>query len=148
MKKILLNLCFLFFAFNISAQQVNSYSINVEFFPEDAQMWNYSVANDAFMRGNSKVNFSQINSNNIVFYLHGELKIDSIISGNTSIKYNSEKIFYKMNYSSVALKTTISSSAIALDETLNIYYSGFMNPSRARSLSNYMHINKNEGVFL
>lgn len=31
---------------------------------------------------------------------------------------------------------------------MEIYYSGFMNPSRTRALSNYMHINKNSGVYL
>jgi len=48
----------------------------------------------------------------------------------------------------VALKTTLKSAEIAPGKAIKIFYSGFMNPSRARSLSDYMHINKENGVFL
>lgn len=148
MKNLLLSLLIISFAFDIQAQQVSSYVINIDFFPKDAQMWGYPVLNDAFMKGNAKIEFSEINSDKMTFYLHGELKIDSIISGNNLIKYNSEKILYDKDYSMVALKTTINSSDVTPKKMIHIYYSGFMDPSRARSLSDYMCINKYTGVYL
>ncbi len=148
MKKLLFSLLTLFFIFNLQAQQVESYSINIEFFPEDAQMWNYPVSPNAFMRGNSKVKLSELNTDESTFYMHGEFKIDSIISNNKVITSTSEKILYDNNYSLTALKTTIKSKDISPDKTVHIYYSGFMNASRARSLSDYMNINKEEGVFI
>jgi len=100
------------------------------------------------MRGNASVAFAEFNYEEIIFYLHGELKIDSIIANDKKIDYNSEKTFYRKDYSRVALKTTLKSAEIAPGKAIKIFYSGFMNPSRARSLSDYMHINKENGVFL
>ena len=148
MKKLLFPLITLIFLSNIKAQHVESYLINIEFFPNDAQMWNYPVSSDVFMRGNSTLKLSEIDSTESTFYLHGEFKIDSITSDNKLIKYNSKKVLYDYNYSLTALKTTIQSNDLSPDKTLNVYYSGFMNASRARSLSDYMHINKEEGVFI
>ena len=135
MKKLSIVLFILSYTFNIQAQQVRSYLINVEFFSKDAQMWSYPVSNDSFMKGNSTIELSNSNSDRITFYLHGELKIDSIVSENKSIKYDSEKILYRSDYSRVALKTSINSSDINPNKKFIIYYSGFMNPSRVRSLS-------------
>ena len=148
MKKLLLGLFIWSSSFPIQAQGINTYSIDVHFFPEDAQMWGYAVSNDAFMRGNAKVEWSEINSEELIFYLHGELKIDSIVSGNATIEYDYEKVFYVEDYSRIGLKTSFKSSDVATDKTVNIHYSGFMNPSRARSLSDYMRIDKNDGVYL
>ena len=148
MKKLLFSLILAAYIINIHAQIVSSYSINVEFFPEDAKMWGHPVSPDAFMQGKSQVEFSELTSDKIIFYLHGELKIDSIMSGNKQIEYNSDKVLYDYSYNRLALKVTVISSDVEIDKTLNIYYSGFMNPSKGGSLSNYMHINKINGVFL
>lgn len=148
MKKLLFPLLTLIFLSNIQAQEVESYSINIEFFPDDAQMWNYPVSPNVFMRGNSKLKLTEIDAAESTFYLHGEFKIDSITSNNKLITYTSEKVLYNSNYSLTALKTTIKSKDVSPNNTLHIYYSGFMNASRARSLSDYMHINKEDGVFL
>lgn len=148
MRIFFLALCFVFFYLQIQAQQVKSYSINVDFFPGSAQMWGYPVSNEAFMRGNSKVVFPEIADKQITFYLHGELKIDSIIADGKKIDYDSEKTWYRKNYSRVALKTTVKSAELRSVKAIKIFYSGFMNPSRARSLSDYMRINKEKGVFL
>ncbi|MFP4547862.1 MAG: hypothetical protein ACLFQM_06995 [Fidelibacterota bacterium] len=128
-------------------QQVETYAIEVSFFPEDAQMWSYPVNNTAFMRGKSSVKLATVNSQSIDFYLHGELKVDSIVVEN-AIDFTSEKVLYRRNYSQIALKTTIDTKDILQGKELTIHYSGFMNPSRARSLSDYMRIDKKEGVFL
>lgn len=130
------------------AQKVNEYTISAHFFPSDAQMWGYPVSEKAFMRGNAKVKFSEVNVGTPQFYLHGELKIDSITSGKTTLEYESERVFYEKDYSNVGLKTTISFPAAIEERTVEVHYSGFMNPSRSRSLSDYMRINKDEGVFL
>ncbi len=148
MNKLLLCLLVITNFYITQAQKVSDYTIAVHFFPEDAQMWGYPVANKSFMKGQAKVEFSALDDEVLTFYLHGELKIDSITSNHTTLEYNSEKIFYDIDYSNVGLKTTITSHAAITDHTLTVYYSGFMNPSRARSLSDYMRINKAEGVFL
>ncbi|WP_350292566.1 hypothetical protein [uncultured Croceitalea sp.] len=130
------------------AQKANNYSIQVQFFPEKAQMWGYPVSNNSFMRGSAKVQLSDSNTEKPSFYLHGELKIDSIVSNGKNITFSEKKVFYGKDYSHVGLETTLQSSDITSDNTLDIYYSGFFNPSRARSLSDYFYIDKKDGVYL
>jgi len=147
MKKWLIGLFLISIPLYLQAQTVKSYEINAEFFPDDAQMYNSPVSPEAFMRANSFIEFSEITDSVIVFYLHGELKIDSLLTGNKNIDYTDEKVLYDYNYSRVALKVTVKASDVN-QKTLNVFYSGFFNPSKAGSLSNYMHINKNSGVYL
>lgn len=148
MNKVLLSFLFTTIIYVTHAQEVSDYTIDVQFFPKDAQVSGYSVSDKSFMRGSAKVEFSEINTDSLTFYLHGELKIDSILSGNTVVKYESEKIFYDKSYNNIGLATTIDSLNAIKRGTITVHYSGFMNPSRARSLSDYMRINKVEGVFL
>ncbi len=147
MKYLFICVAFLGCTLIAKGQQVNNYKINVEFFPEDAQMWGYPVSNTSFMRGNTTVDFKTYNKT-LTFYLHGELKVDSITSGKKSLDFNSEKVFYDNDYSLVATKTTLNTLTDNTEVPLTIYYSGFMNPSSARSTSDYMRIQKDEGVFL
>ncbi len=147
MKKLHLILWIFVLSVCAFGQQVETYAIEVSFFPENAQMWSYPVNNTAFMRGKASVKLATVNSQSIDFYLHGELKVDSIVVEN-AIDFTSEKVLYRRNYSQIALKTTIDAKDILQGKELTIHYSGFMNPSRARSLSDYMRINKQEGVFL
>lgn len=149
MNKFLISLVLFTSLFRITqAQKVSDYTIDVQFFPQDAQMWGYSVSDKSFMRGNAKIEFSEFDTDTLTFFLHGELKIDSIISDNNAIKFSSTKMFYGIDYSNIGLKTIIDFPDTIKKNALTIYYSGFMNPSRARSLSDYMHIDKKEGVFL
>ena len=60
MKKLLLGLFLISIPLYLQAQTVNSYEINAEFFPDDAQMYNYPVSPEAFMRANSFIEFSEI----------------------------------------------------------------------------------------
>lgn len=135
-------------AVNLQSQKVNSYTIDAEFFSDDAKMFNNPVSRDAFMRANTLVEFSEVTSSDIIFYLHGELEIDSILSGNNKIEYKDEKVLFDYSYNMIALKVTFNSFNISTEKKLHVYYSGFFNPSRTRSLSDYMHINKNDGVYL
>lgn len=146
MKKLLIGLFIIANSLYLQAQTVSSYEINAEFFPDDAKMYGDPVSPEAFMRANSVIDFEEITGSEIVFYLHGELKIDSILTGNNKIDYTNEKVLYDYNYSEVALKVTVRSSEV-IQKILHVFYSGFFNPSKAGSLSNYMHINKNTGVF-
>ncbi len=144
--KILISTIIFLHGLTIGAQIVESYEVNAEFFPNDAQMWGYAVSPDAFMRANSIVELRGSVENEVNFYLHGELKIDSILENGRRIEYSATKEFYPYDYSSIALKVTI--EAVPDSRKINIHYSGFFNPSRARALSNYMRINRNEGVYL
>ena len=148
MKKYLsLFILFLSFCY-IYAQKVKSYSIKAEFFPHDAQMYGYPVSSRNFMRGRAKIKFSGRVDIPLAFYLHGELKMDSIKLAGQRIAYDSKKILFSRNYSRVALKTVTDTLIMAPHDNIKIYYSGFFNPSRARSLSDYMRIDQGEGVFL
>lgn len=147
MKNIFIGLIITVLNLSIQAQNINSYEIFAEFFPNDAKMYNYPVSPEAFLRAHSTIVFLKLTDDDIIFYLHGEFKIDSILVGSKMIEYAAEKVFYYYSYNMVALQVTISSSNVTTDE-IKIYYSGFMNPSRARSLSDYMYINKNKGVYL
>ncbi|MCW8824699.1 MAG: hypothetical protein OQK63_11435 [Ignavibacteriaceae bacterium] len=147
MIKLLIGLFLISPPLYLQAQTVKSYEINAEFFPDDAQMYNSPVSPEAFMRANSFVEFSEITDSVIVFYLHGELNIDSILSGNKNINYSDEKVLYGYDYSRVALKVIVRTSDVDKNN-LNVFYSGFFNPSKVGAISNYMHINKNSGVYL
>ena len=147
MKKLLIGLFLISIPLYLQAQTVNSYEINAEFFPDDAQMYSSPVSPEAFMRANSFIEFSDITDSVIVFYLHGELNIDSILTGYKNINYSDEKVLYDYDYSRVALKVSVRTSDV-YKNNLNVFYSGFFNPSKVGALSNYMHINKNNGVYL
>lgn len=147
MKKLLIGLFLISIPVFLQAQTVSSYEISVEFFPADAQMYGYPVSSESFMRANSIIIFSEIKDSIIVFYLHGELNIDSILTGNKSINYTDETVLYDYEYSRIALRVTVKTFDVAKN-TLTVFYSGFFNPSKAGSISNYMHINKNSGVYL
>ena len=136
------------FAVSLPAQVVSSYTIETEFFPTDAKMDGGPVSPDAFMRSRALVEFSKTEKEDLTFYLHGELAIDSIHSGSREVEHTTEMVFYYYDYSWVALKVTIKSADIGPEKYLDIHYSGFFNPSRARSLSDYMRIHRDEGVFL
>ncbi len=125
-----------------------TYRVFLKFFPEEAQMWGYAVSNDRFVQGNTQVEFREKPDQKIEFWLHGELKIDSILSGGKKIEYESEKVLYWENYNLVGRKTSIDNSVLADQNSLEIHYSGFFNPSKSRSLSDYMMVDKKEGIFL
>jgi hypothetical protein len=111
-------------------------------------MYNNPVSPDAFMRAYSLIEFTEINDDEIIFYLHGELDIDSILVDHKKIEYKTEKVLFYYSYNMVALEVTISSTNVITDKELRVYYSGFINPSRARGLSDYMLIDISKGIFL
>jgi len=148
MRPLFLFAALLALSLNLQAQPVQTYSIEAEFFPEDARLYGYRVANDAFMRAKASMMPGEMQGDSMAFYLHGELRIDSILSGGEPLSYDSESVLYRYDYSQVAIRTTLQTGSIKHGQPLEIHYSGFMNPSRARSLSDYMRIQKNDGVYL
>ncbi len=132
----------------LNAQPVQSYKITAEFFPPDARMYDLPVAPDAFMRASAVIELREVSMDTIYFYLHGELTVDSILQDDRMVSFSMDKTLYYYDYAGIATKATLSSSDINPGKSFTIYYSGFFNPSGVRSLSDYMRINKNEGVFL
>ncbi|MFP4557214.1 MAG: hypothetical protein ACLFNU_10115 [Bacteroidales bacterium] len=148
MRKIVIILVALLFTLILNGQVATNYKITAEFFPENAQLYNYPVSNKNFMRAYSQIKLEELNSDSVEFYLHSELHIDSILLNKRKLEYKSEKILFNRNYNLTALKITFPNNSFPEGTEIEIYYSGFFNPSKVRSLSDYMRINLEEGVFL
>jgi hypothetical protein len=132
--------------YGLSAQ--SEYHTEVEFFPEDAKMFGYSVSPEHFLRGYSKITNIEQPDGKPVFHLHGECRVDSAFYNGIPLETETEKVKFYYNYSLLALKIIPKNISLKPSDTVEIYYSGFMHPSKARSLSDYMHISKENGVFL
>ncbi|MFO7756165.1 MAG: hypothetical protein ACQERS_14735 [Bacteroidota bacterium] len=131
-----------------TAQKATNYTIDAEFFPSDAMMYGVEVSPDHFMRGSALITLSGELSEDTPFYLHGELKVDSVIMDGVRVEHISEKVMYGYDYSNLAVKTVLNGIPEGKNNEIKVFYSGFMHPSKARSISDYMHIDKEEGVFL
>lgn len=126
--------------FSISAfaqsPKVAEYRLDVSFFPEESRMvGRVGVRCEAGQRGDSAI-----------FYLHGELAVDSIIAENRSMAFNQSSVFYDFDYSLVATRVTFDATRLS-GVQLTVFYQGFFSPSKARSQSDYMRID-HDGVFL
>lgn len=131
-----------------TAQKATNYTIDAEFFPSDAVMYGVEVSPDHFMRGSALITLSGELTENTPFYLHGELKVDSVIMDGVQVEHESKKVLYGYDYSNLAVKTGLKGIPDGANNKIKVFYSGFMHPSKARSISDYMHIDKEEGVFL
>jgi hypothetical protein len=83
----------------------------------------------------------------LIFYLHGELRVDEVKADGKQVDVDHDLVFYSSDYSSVARRFRIELPGGKLPKKLSIRYSGKLNPSVARSPSNYMRVDK-DGVFL
>ncbi len=120
------------------AIKVSNYEIDAKFIPEKS-----------FFEAKTIVVLTGKTMENIEFYLHGEINIDSIYVDGSALDYEEEKVYYSDNYSLIANKTVIKSEPGNLSgKKIEIYYSGYFNPSKARSGSDYMRITPTEGVLL
>jgi len=120
-----------------AAPLVRDYELDAEFFPSESRM-----------TGRVVVHFDREGpvTTNAVFYLHGELRVDSIIAGSRSVSFEERSVFYDFDYSLIGNEVRLpglNGPATQID----IFYSGFFHPSKARSPSDYMRIDTN-GVFL
>lgn len=117
--------------------RVASYELDVSFDPERGSM-----------RGAAVVRFgdSAFSGDSITCYLHGELDVDSIIVDGAPAQFEQTKVFYDYDYSMIASAVTIAVND-GLPHNLRVAYSGFFNPSKSRSPSDYMRIDR-DGVYL
>ena len=125
-------------AFSVQYPKVNSYEINAAFTPDKGSM-----------SAGVKVTFSgDIHlDDSICFYLHGELKVDSILQASHKINFSQQKVSYYYDYS---MQSTQVKFIVRPDNNINsleIFYAGRFNPSNARTPSDYMRIDS-DGVFL
>lgn len=148
MKRNLFVFIALVIAGQITGQSIAKYDISASFFPDDASMYGIPVSPESFMRGETRVAVTAGDADSLVFWLHGELRTDSVMIDGKVAAIAQEKELYSRDYCNVATRTVISGLPSWESFSLKICYSGFINPSRVRSLSDYMRINVNEGVFL
>lgn len=146
MKKIIL-LIFVFLNCVAHGQSVKSYDIKVEFFPKNAEIYGHKVDSKTFMRAVTEIDLIGNSNESLSFYLHNELRIDSIKSNGEKVDFEKQKVMYRYNYSEMAKEVNLKTSSIH-NNRIKVYYSGFFSPNRSRSLSDYMRINQYEGVFL
>ena len=116
---------------------VKSYILDVTFTPEAASM--EGVADITFT---TPLKTDQTYS----FYLHGELRVNSIQSNGKKLEFDQELVLYGGDYSAVAKKITFSLSG-ATASSITVHYLGQLNPSVVRSPSNYMRVDPS-GVYL
>lgn len=122
-----------------STAKVATYRLDVTFDPENAAM--HGIAAITFDAAAGPL------ADTLVFYLHGELEVDSVRQASAPLTFSQEKVFYSNDYSLVANKTELALATTNPSDTVEIYYSGYFNPSRVRSPSDYMRIGA-DGVFL
>jgi len=146
--QFLIIMAVILFQGSVNAQKATNYTIDAEFFPDDAQMFGVDVSPVHFMRGSAIISLADGISENTEFFLHGELRVDSVLMNGLRVEHISEKALYNFNYSGLAVKTGLKDVPGPGSKKIQIFYSGFMHPSKARSISDYMHIDKNKGVFL
>lgn len=115
--------------------KVSNYYLDVTFIPKQAGI-----------EGQCKVSFDPDVSfgDTASFYLHGEMWVDSILSDGSPIDFTQEKIFYPFDYSAIANKAVL---PMPESKSLEIYYRGYLNPSKVTAPSNYMRVDKS-GVYL
>lgn len=137
-----LTLIFLVLAFTVtfarelkSNPKVKEYILDVSFEPEKA-----------FMKGKAVIKFESAVKPDapLVFYLHGELSVESISYKDKKIKFEQEPVFYGRDYSLIAKQVSIHLDQLDANYEITVDYSGYFNPSKARSPSDYMRITKNE----
>lgn len=118
--------------------KVNRYDLDITFTP-----------NEGTMRGNVGVYFDAKSPIEAVvtFFLHGELQVDSVLQGGKPARSDAAPVFYSYDYSLIATKTTVTLDTLAPRDSLRIFYSGYFNPSKARSPSDYMRVDSS-GVLL
>lgn len=121
-----------------SYPKVADYALDMTFFPEKASL--SGLASITFAHGDNLME-------DATFFLHGELRVDSVLSGNQAVEYDQERVLYKSDYSMIANEVTLDLSNFAARDQLHVYYRGYFNPSKARSPSDYMRIDE-DGVFL
>jgi hypothetical protein len=127
-------------ASSLAAQpfRVRSYTIDATFEPARERM--SAVAGILFEPGTT-------GGNTLCFYLHGELRVDSVKVAGVPFAFSQEIVCHEDDYSRVANRIEIEVRDVDLSGGVVIGYSGYFHPSVAGAISNYMRIDGG-GVFL
>jgi len=117
--------------------RVSGYTLDIEFAPLQSHM-----------SGQANIRFDgPLEKGSTVFYLHGELEVESLSLDSKALDFKTEQVLYDSDYSLVADKVTFELDERVENAELTVIYQGYFNPSAARSPSDYMRIDV-EGVFL
>ncbi len=118
--------------------QVAEYSLDASFVPQQASM-----------TGWAEVRFAADSdlSPKVSFFLHGELRVDSILQGGVGLEFEQAPRFYDKDYTLVAKAIEVQLQSTKPEEPLTVFYGGYFNPSKVRSDSDYMRIDPS-GVYL
>jgi hypothetical protein len=117
---------------------VSRYALDISFSPAQSSM--SGKAGIYFGKGQSI-------DTAVIFFLHGELTVDSVLQAGKTVKFDSRPELYNYDYSLIAIKTTIAMDTLLSRDSLTVFYHGYFNPSKARSPSDYMRIDPS-GVLL
>lgn len=115
-----------------------SYDLDVTFRPADCAMT---------ARADIRFAPAPERPDEVVFYLHGELDVDSLAIGGTPVPIEQDKVLYEYDASLVATRVRVPSEGLDLAAGLHVRYSGAVHRSSARSPSDYMRIDQ-DGVYL
>jgi hypothetical protein len=120
------------------AARVQSYVIDAVFEPQARRM--RAVVDVRFVPGT-------VTGDTLVFFLHGELRVDSFEVAGRSVDARQGLVFNADDYSSVANRIEVDVQGVDLSGGVRVGYGGLFNPSVVRAPSNYMRID-GEGVYL
>ena len=121
-----------------SAATVESYVIDAAFVPAEGRM--RAIADVRFVPGS-------VTGDTLVFFLHGELRVDSVVTAGSRIDASQNLVFHKDDYSLVGNRVEVATRQLGLSASLRIAYSGYFHPSVVSAISNYMRID-GDGVYL
>lgn len=120
-----------------ATDKVSSYTLDIEFQPQQSSL-----------QGQADITFTgPLEKGNHVFYLHGELEVESLSINGKAVDFETESVFYGSSYALVADKVIFELAEAVADAELTVAYRGYFHPSSARSPSDYMRIDE-DGVFL
>ncbi len=114
--------------------RVASYSLDTSFVPAESSM-----------AGEGEIVFADPVLGAISFYLHGELRVETIRAGDQAIEFEEDLVAYPHDYSYLANRVTFQLPRAT--DRVSVKWKGYFNPSKARSPSDYMRITP-DGVLL
>jgi hypothetical protein len=120
------------------AARAETYVIDAAFEPSQGSM--NAVVDVRFVPGT-------VTGDTLVFFLHGELRVDSVVAAGRRIEALQKHVFHRADYSLVGNRVEVVTRDVDLSTGLRIGYSGYFNPSVVSAPSNYMRID-DDGVYL
>lgn len=118
--------------------EVADYQLDVTFVPDNAL-----IAGEAVVHFRNTTDYSL----KATGFIHGELWVDSILSGDRAVPFEQKRVPYACDYSAIATQFEFPLNHVNPDTGVAIYYQGPMHASKATSQSNYMRIDS-DGAYL